>query len=142
MSSYDKIFTIPNLCLLYQFVGTLLLGWALTTTSIDAITKLASSYWDFSKPVTESLVNQRTDAQFGVAILAFGIILQILENVFSLSEKSHSKCLMILGGGFLAFLLLAYPTSPSACKRKSIISRSEDVFILSTKVTTSGFSVL
>lgn len=109
MPPSDKIFTISNLSLFYQLVGTLLLGWALATTSIDSITKLASSYWDFSKPVTESLVNQRTDAQFGVAILAFGIILQILENVFLLSEKSHSKCLIILGGGFLAFLLIAYP---------------------------------
>lgn len=109
MPPSDKIFTIPNLSLLYQLVGTLLLGWALATTSIESITKLASSYWDFSKPVTESLVNQRTDAQFGIAMLALGIILQILENVFSLSEKSHSKCFMILACGFLAFLLLVYP---------------------------------
>jgi hypothetical protein len=109
MPSSDKILTIPNVCLLYQFIGTLLLGWALATTSIDAITKLASSYWRFSKPVTESLVNQRTDAQCGVAILALGIIFQFLENIFVFSEKSCSKCLVIFSGGFLVFLLIVYP---------------------------------
>ena len=104
----EKIFIISNLAPFFELAGTLILGRALVTTSNNAIKKMSSTYWDYNKSFGESLVNQRTDARFGVTMLGAGIFFQIIENIFWLPISGWADCIRALGYLFLVILLVGY----------------------------------
>ena len=60
----------------YDIAGVVVLGWALAFTPDKALKALAGTYFDFNSALLGALVEQRTDAKFGVLLLVLGFALQ------------------------------------------------------------------
>ena len=62
--------------LAYDIAGVVVLGWALAFAPDKALKAQAGTYLDLNSALLAALVEQRTDAKFGVFLLAFGFVLQ------------------------------------------------------------------
>ncbi|MDX1922315.1 MAG: hypothetical protein SFW65_04200 [Alphaproteobacteria bacterium] len=113
----EKLLSLQNLILFYQLSGTMVLGWALASTSTKRIVELGNPLFDFNKPYIEGQIDQRTDAQFGIIILILGYIIELAENIFEISKNTNIKIFIII-----AFVLLILSTPAYLCSRKYIRS--------------------
>lgn len=103
-----RLLDYSDVTLLYQFFGTLLLGWALTRTPAHELKEMSDSYSDLHSTLLRSLINQRTDAQFGVALLLGGTAMEIAEKIFDIHELIHEGYLALFFSVLLLFALIAY----------------------------------
>ena len=64
--------------LIYDIGGVLVLGYALAITSDRQLVEQAATKWTSNPSAFDALVNQRTDAWFGVCLLVVGFSMQLL----------------------------------------------------------------
>ena len=64
--------------LIYDIVGVFVLGFALAITTVKDLAAQAAAHYGYNPSAFDSLVNQRTDAWFGVSLLALGFMMQAL----------------------------------------------------------------
>ena len=103
-----QILNIPNISLIYQFCGAIILGWAIALTPNDTLKSLSGTYWNHNPHFLAALIKQRTDARFGVIVLAMGILLQLIENLFCVSQKISPTFVSLLGIIFICLFLSLY----------------------------------
>ena len=68
---------VEKIDVLYQIVGTLILGWSIGLTPNHIIKAMAGTYFGYNKHVLAALVEQQNDTRF-VFVLLCGIFLQII----------------------------------------------------------------
>lgn len=64
--------------IVYDIAGAGLLAWALALTRDEILIAQARTQWDRNEAVLATLMEQRHDARFGVALLTLGFALQLL----------------------------------------------------------------
>jgi len=116
-----EIFTIPNISLLYQLFGALILGWALALTPDNEIKARAGTYWNMNPHFLNALIEQRYDAFFGVIMLVIGYGLQLFENLFSLSNRISPVWTWKLGTASIAIIFVIYVLARRRHRYKKVI---------------------
>lgn len=104
----NTLFTINNISLLYQLVGAVILGWSIAFTPDNILKGLVGTFAGYNRHFLRGLIMQRNDTRFGVMILAFGIIFELMDNVFHFSQMTCGECLNIILVILLIVFCLAY----------------------------------
>lgn len=84
--------------LIYDIFGVIILGYALAFTSVKRLIDQAGTRWSSNRVAFDALVNQRTDARFGVLLLVVGFLMQILGAV---------GCAFLVNGWIILLVILA-----------------------------------
>lgn len=102
------IFTITNISLVYQLVGAVILGWSIAFTPDNILKGLVGTFAGYNRHFLVAIITQRNDTRFGVIILAFGIILELMDNVFHFNQMTCVECLNIILIVLLIVFCLGY----------------------------------
>ncbi|MFZ5931016.1 MAG: hypothetical protein ACOY15_07345 [Pseudomonadota bacterium] len=116
-----EIFTIPNISLLCQLSGAVILGWALAFTPDDIIKARAGTYWNMNPHFLNALIEQRYDALYGVIMLVIGYGLQLVENLFTLSNKISPEWTWKLAIAFFTIFSIIYFLTRRRHRYKKVI---------------------
>ena len=83
--------------LIYDIIGVIVLGSALTATTDRHIEQLSQTYWDASVPECKTLLEQRMDSRFGLTTVVLGFSLQAIGATgLNISKHSVFYCLIAL----------------------------------------------
>jgi hypothetical protein len=87
--------TLAAVGLLYDIVGVIILGLSLAATSDVNIKRQAGTYYNFNSSVLTTLVEQRTDARFGLFLLVLGFLFQFFFAIGIAIEDATKNLLLI-----------------------------------------------
>ena len=83
--------------LIFDIIGVIILGMALTATTDRHLLQLSRAFWDASIPECKTLLEQRMDSRFGLTTVLIGFSLQAIgTSGFNISDTEAFYVLIVI----------------------------------------------